>query len=109
MYKISVEWEGQRLIKSMSTHTEIWKIGEATAIVSGVPDRCKHAFNGWGFMLGNGEFLPEVKFRCSTDEATQEYVEFIAKERNTYVSGGGSCCSICGKQEFSFYDLMRME
>lgn len=90
----------------LHVHSEVIRIEDTTMIISGVPDKCKHVFDGTGFSLGNGEFLPEKKYRCPTDEATYEYIQIIAEEKNTYISGGGSCCSICGKQELTIYELM---
>jgi len=87
------------------THTELIKIEVGHAFITGVPDRCNHVMEGSCFFLGNGQVLYEKDYRCTTDEATQEWIYRIAEERNTYVSGGSVCCIKCGKF-ITEYDLI---
>lgn len=83
------------------THTEI--IGNA--IITGVPDKCNHVMSGSCYFLRNGDVLYEKDYRCPTDEATQEYINKIAEDRNTSVCGGSVCCIKCGKF-YTEYDII---
>ncbi len=79
--------------------------GGGHAFITGVPDKCDHNTDLAVFELGNGDVIFEKDILCPTNEATQEYLQHIAKERNTYVSGGTSACSKCRKV-MSLRDLM---
>lgn len=89
-----------------STHEEhiiLPSIG--SAFITGVPDKCDHDTNARFFTLANGETLAEAKFRCPTEEATQEYARAEAEKRGTHINGETSGCSKCGKA-FSLQQLM---
>lgn len=88
------------------THEEFVKLPNGSyAFVTGVPDKCDHDDKETVWMLGNGDNLFDKDYRCPTNEATQEYIEKIAQERNTYVSGQTSGCSKCFKVH-SIQDIM---
>lgn len=80
-----------------NTHSAFIKFENSHAFIDGLKDKCKHDYSETVFMLGNGEYLKEKDYRCPTNEATQEYIQHIAEQKNTYVSGGTSACSKCGK------------
>lgn len=86
-------------------HTEIISAPQFTVILTGVKDKCDHDTKETVFMLGNGDYLFESRYRCPTNEATQEYINKIAEQRDTYVSGATSGCSKC-KKVHSLRDLM---
>ena len=90
------------------THTEFIKIGNGHAFITGVKDRCNHDMSGTCYQLGNGDVLYEKDYRCPTNEATFEYIQKIANDRNTYISGGSVCCSKCGRY-ITEGDLIRMD
>ena len=73
--------------------------------ITGVPDKCDHNTDLTVFELGNGDVIFERDILCPTNEATQEYLQHIAQQRNTFVSGGTSACSKCRKI-MSLKDLM---
>ena len=88
------------------THSEFIKLKNGHAILTGVPDKCDHVMEGTCFFLGNGDVLYEKDYRCPTNEATHEYIQKVADNRNTYVSGGSVCCIKCGRF-YSEYDIIR--
>lgn len=93
-------------MKHKHVHTEIIEFEGSTAIISGVPDKCKHVFNDTLYELSNGETLQKSKCLCPTDEATYEYMSKVADDKNAVIVGGMTCCSRCGKPEFTMYELM---
>lgn len=62
--------------------------------VKHIPHTCDE--QGSYFQLGDGTVISEKSVRCPTSEETYKYVQKIAEERDTWVAGGGVCCSICG-------------
>lgn len=80
-----------------NTHSIFVKLDKSYAFVDGIKDKCNHDYSEEVFMLGNGEYLREKDYRCPTRESTYEYVSSVAEKKDTYISGGTSACSKCGK------------
>jgi hypothetical protein len=87
------------------THEIFVPLPKGGMFITGVKDECDHDDKETVFMLGNGDYLFERDYRCPTNEATWEYVEHVAKQRDTYISGQTGGCSKC-KKVLTLADLM---
>lgn len=89
-----------------SSHEEFIKLPNGGhAFITGVPDSCDHDDKEIVFTLANGEVLWERDYRKTTGKDTFEYVDNIAKNKNTYINGQTCGCSKCGKV-LTLQDLM---
>lgn len=87
------------------THEIFISTPSGNAFITGVPDKCNHDDKAKFIELGNGDMLNWEDYLCPTDEATWEYIQKIASDRDTYISGGTVGCSKCGKPH-SLKDIM---
>jgi len=80
-----------------NTHTEVIRIGGATAILTGVPDRCQHVYEENVYILGNGDVLAEKNYMCPTNEETSRLLQLEAENRDSFIQTGTSRCIKCKK------------
>ena len=71
--------------------------GGGNAFVTGVKDTCDHKYTDTVFMLANGDYIEAKKHMCTTWEATQEHIQYLAEQRGTSICGGTLACCRCGK------------
>lgn len=80
-----------------NTHTELVHLpGLGNAFLK-VPDKCDHVYEDNVHILGNGDVLYEKDYLCPTNEATWEYLQKVADEKNSFIQIGTSACIKCKK------------
>jgi len=80
-----------------NTHSAFIQFDGSRAFVDGLKDKCQHDYSEVVYMLSNDEYLKEKDYRCPTNEATQEYIQHVAEQKNAYIQGCTTACSRCGK------------
>ncbi len=78
-------------------HEEYFELDGMRGFITGIPDRCQHAYEENVYILGNGEVLLEKDYLCPTNEATSEYLHKEAEKRNSFIQTGTARCIKCKK------------
>lgn len=82
---------------SPDKHEEYFEIDGMRGFITGVPDKCQHVYEENVFILGNGDVLVEKDYLCPTREATQDYIQKVVEERDTFIEIGTARCLKCKK------------
>lgn len=84
-----------------NSHTDIIRIGDTVAIISGVPDECQHVWDGPAYYITKSgkyvDYKTHKQWIPYTDNFRQKLIFERYRKKDDEIIESGVTCSICNK------------
>ena len=78
-------------------HEVKFSVNGLTGFITGVPDKCHHAYDEDVYILGNGDILPVKDYLCPDSQSTMKYLQHVEHERGSQITTYTTRCIACKK------------